>query len=132
VISKGGSAAPRCEGNASFQNPINIDSLHKEQKTMQDGEKERARTLFKLLAMSAKRVKEGKPMKPYEAALLKKVFPDTYSLLRDSTVEQITEINMKHRNDEFYGENARTMLTPEGRAWLKETLSTIKAHEEKK
>lgn len=96
----------------------------------EDPEKERARTIFKLLAMSAKRIKAGKPMKPFEVALLRKVFPDSYRLYRELTAEQITAINIKYKDDEFYGEHIRVMLSPEGQAWLKETLALIKSYKE--
>lgn len=93
-------------------------------------EEKRARTIFKMLAMSAKRVRAGKPMKPYEAPLLRKVFPDTYRLCRELTPGQITAINMEYRDHPHYGENVKTMLTPEGQAWLKETIALIHAYKE--
>ena len=93
-------------------------------------EEKRARVVFKLLAMSAKRIKAGKPMKPFEVALLKKVFPESYRLYRTMTPDEITAINMQYRDHPHYGENIKVMLSPEGRAWLKETIALIQSYKE--
>ncbi len=97
---------------------------------MLDVDQKRDRTVFKLLAMSAKRVREGRPIKPFEVALLRKVFPDAYALYRTLTPEQITEINRQYIDHPTYGENVKVMISPKGQAWLKETLSLIKAYKE--
>lgn len=93
-------------------------------------EEQRARTIFKMLAMSSKRVKAGKPMKPFEVALLKKVFPDVYVLCRRLTPEEITAINEQYKDHPTLGENVKIMLSPEGRAWLKETIALIHSAKE--
>jgi len=98
---------------------------------MADSDEERARILFKILPMSAKRAKAGKPMKPFEAALLKKVFPDVYKLCTEMTVEQITEINKKYIDSMVYGDNIKVMISPQGQAWLRETLAQLRSHKEK-
>ncbi len=97
---------------------------------MKTEEEQRARTIFKMLAMSAKRVQSGKPMKPYEVALLKKVFPDVYILLRKLSPEEISAINEQYKDHPTLGENVRIMLTPQGKAWLKETLALLKSAKE--
>lgn len=88
---------------------------------------ERARILFKLLPMSAKRVQQGKPMKSHEVALLKRVFPDTFRLCSELTFEEMMEIDKQYVDHPVYGENIRILLTPEGKAWLKDSLEKIKA-----
>jgi hypothetical protein len=97
---------------------------------MAENDDEQARILFKILPMSAKRVKTGKPMKPYEAKLLKKVFPDVFKLCTELTAEQVTEINKKYIDSMVHGDNIKIMITPQGQAWLKETLAQLRSYKE--
>ena len=90
---------------------------------------DKARILYKLLTMSVKRIQANKPMKQHEIALLRRIFPDTYSICAEMSFEEIIELDKKYIDHPVYGERIKVMLTPEGQKWLKGSLDLIKSHE---
>ena len=96
---------------------------------MSEDIEDKARILYKLLTMSVRRIQADKPMKQHEIALLRRIFPDTYSLCAEMSFEEIIEIDKKYIDHPVYAERLRIMLSPEGQKWLKGSLDLIKSHE---
>ena len=99
---------------------------------MNDKDEERARILYKLLTMSVKRIQANKPMKPHEIALLRRIFPDTYSICVEMSFEEIIALDKQFIDHPLYCDRLKIMLSPEGQKWLKNSLTLIKEHEAKK
>jgi len=96
---------------------------------MSDDIDDKARILYKLLTMSVRRIQANKPMKQHEIALLRRIFPDTYSLCAEMSFEEIIELDKKYIDHPVYAERLKIMLSPEGQKWLKGSLDLIKSHE---
>jgi len=76
-----------------------------------------------------RRIQADKPMKQHEIALLRRIFPDTYSLCAEMSFEEIIELDKKYIDHPVYAERLKIMLSPEGQKWLKGSLDLIKSHE---
>lgn len=58
----------------------------------------------------------------------KRLFPEQFEFTRNSSFDDIIELNSRYKNSKMYGKHVEAILSEDGRRWLEKTLPKLKSH----
>jgi len=59
---------------------------------------------------------------------LKKLYPEQYKFALNSTLEELIEMNSRHKDSKIYGKHIEILLSPQGIKWLDRNYRKLKNH----
>lgn len=61
-----------------------------------------------------------------EIESLKKIYPEQYEFAKNTTLEEIIEMNSRYLDSKIYGKHLKIVLSPQGIKWLAQTLAKVR------
>jgi len=75
-------------------------------------------------------IKSNKRLSETDFATLKKLFPMQYEYAINTSLEDLIEMNTRHRNSQVYQKYIDILLSPKGLMWLKENYEKLRKYDE--
>ncbi|MEM4265004.1 MAG: hypothetical protein QW505_04420, partial [Thermoplasmata archaeon] len=75
-------------------------------------------------------IRSNKQLSDADFATLRKLFPMQYEYAINTSLEDLMEMNTRHRNSQIYGKYIEILLSPKGLIWLKDNYENLHKYEE--
>ena len=94
-------------------------------------DKEKEMRILSTLPLIVEWILTDKKLMDSEIESLKKIYPEQYEFAKNTTLEEIIEMNSRYQDSKIYGKHLKVVLSPRGIKWLAQTLPIIREHSAK-
>lgn len=98
---------------------------------MGEGDNEKELRILSTLPIIIDWIKTEKRLTDSEIESLKKIYPEQYEFAKNTTLEEIIEMNSRYKDSKIYGKHIEVVLSPQGIKWLARTLPIVREYSAK-
>ena len=97
---------------------------------MQGNESTRENLVLSTLSFVTDWIKMNKKLDEKDFETLKKLFPIQYEYAIKTSLEDLLNMNVKHRESKIFGKYVEILLSPAGISWLKENYEKLRKYDQ--
>jgi len=87
--------------------------------------------LFPMLSFVVKWIEKDTKLSDSDLMRLKNIYPEQYEFAKNTTLEEIIEMNSRYLDSKIYGKHLKIVLSPQGIKWLARTLPIVREYSAK-